>query len=807
MNRHKSEGGKRVSAIDKKDLKILPPRNGKKPIFCYLLVHPDWLKGAPGKAYGVELGGYADGTPEENGAWYAERLKALRLIEVRGQVKLNEDTSAFGEPGGTLAVPKAEEEVVGDEATDEPSDRKEYGLPHYITLTDGTQINTRYSTVPKQSHFTCGACGQMQDFRYSVQETNRLAPVAPYALQCYSARRDAEDHPYGGRYFKAPTDCDIARIMAAERDWRQRRDGDLADYWPREEMPYSYMTHQANFALPEQGYTHWWKMFHTRQLLTHALLLRVREAIAQRRNFSQEVIEKMLSAFQQHLRYASAFSFYQAQFDKTIPHFWNNNYATKPLVSEINPVASVGAGRWASCANLVVEGVAWLQEPWEVAHPSWAEATGQPRVSLPDRVLPGADIRCGSATDLSQDADKTYDLVITDPPFGDNIFYSDLSNFFHSWLRLPLKDRYPDLFGPTKTPNAQEALAPRAMPEDEANAHYQSLLTACWIEAHRVIKDGGILAFTFHHSEDAQWAIVLESLFDSGFYLEATFPIKSDETKGENASFGSRAIEYDIIHVCRKRLDEAQPVSWPKMRQWVKAELKRLRYLLESYKARELTDADIRVILRGKALEFYSRHYGKVYTAEDAVLSIRDALLGINQLLDEDTGEPGERPPSILQPLCYQFLRLFGNKASLTRDEVSKSLRGTGLVQRELSDRGWVEERNKVVYRVPIKEQFDKTRLRPRKEMKTEIDQAHFLIGAALPGSGLNIEEELSRNTWAVRRSVEAVLQWYARTAVEPEIKEAAALAATLLRKSLESRRAQLVQEQGFLFDDLDEVA
>jgi hypothetical protein len=91
--------------------------------------------------------------------------------------------------------------------------------------------------------------------------------------------------------------------------------------------------------------------------------------------------------------------------------------------------------------------------------------------------------------------------------------------------------------------------------------------------------------------------------------------------------------------------------------------------------------------------------------------------------------------------------------------------------------------------------------------MKTEIDQAHFLIGAALPGSGLNIEEELSRNTWAVRRSVEAVLQWYARTAVEPEIKDAAALAATLLRKCLETRRAELVHEQGFLFDDLEEIA
>lgn len=67
------------------------------------------------------------------------------------------------------------------------------------------------------------------------------------------------------------------------------------------------------------------------------------------------------------------------------------------------------------------------------------------------------------------------------------------------------------------------------------------------------------------------------------------------------------------------------------MRQWVKAELHRIRALLESYKARDLSVADIRVILRGKALEFYSRHYGQVFTSENEPLSIQHALLGINQ--------------------------------------------------------------------------------------------------------------------------------------------------------------------------------
>jgi hypothetical protein len=380
-----------------------------------------------------------------------------------------------------------------------------------------------------------------------------------------------------------------------------------------------------------------------------------------------------------------------------------------------------------------------------------------------------------------------------------------LANFFYAWLRLPLKKDYPDLFEPLKTPNAQEALAPRLLPEEQANEYYRVRLTACWAEAYRVLKDGGLLAFTFHHSEDSQWALVLQSLFESGFFLEQTYPITSDEMKGEGGQFGAKGTEYDMIHVCRKRLEAPAPVSWPKMRQWVKAELKRLRRLLESYKARELSDADIRLILRGKALEFYSRHYGQVFTSENEPLSIRDALLGINQLLDEDTGQVGERPPSVVQPLAYQFLRLFGSHESLGRDEVGKSLRGTGIVQRELEQKGWIKEEDKKVSRVPIQERFDKARQRPRKEMKTEIDQAQFLIGAAMPGSEVNVEEELTRDTWMIRRSVEAVLDWYAKTALEPEVQKAAALAGDILRRTLQQNRAKLEEQQGFLFDDLYE--
>ncbi len=825
----KHRAASRHSHIKKKDFEILPKGVGKEPVYCTLLIDPEWLSGTPGTTTdGTELGGYIDAPIEATAAWYRERLKGLRLIEVRGNVGRTPlaGSEAALTPGNTA------------EEADDQEDEKSW-VPPKITLADGREIETGDGTVPKRSCVTCRSCGQLADLLESVKAyTNRAqshaqdataqrsAPVMVYCLQCYDPARDAEGHPYGGRYFKAPTVADIERLIEAEREWRSRRDADLRDYWPRSALPFAFMTHQNNGGIPNWGFTHWYKFFNPRQLLSHAAVL---GAIVHRGNLMPTfmVAEQALGAVQQHLRYSCMLAFYQQDFDKTIPHFSNNNYHPKVLCSEINPFAAMGAGRFRSCANLVIEGLEWAGAPWERLIDAGKNSDC---VTTGDTVRPNiADVLQRSSTELPAEWTNYFDNVITDPPFGDNVFYGDLANYFYVWLRLALKDRYPEQYGPEFVPRAQEAVADRsrfpnvATDEEQAmsaaNTAYQGLMTACWSESRRVMKDGGVMAFTFHHSADEPWISLLKSLFDAGFLLEATYPIRSDETKGEGSkpgTFGSQKIEYDIIHVCRKRLDESKPVSWPKMRQWVKGELARLRPLLESYRSRGLQDADVRVILRGKALEFFSRHYGKVLVSvpggEDAVLSIRDALLGINQLLDESSGAPGDRPPSIVQPVVYQYLRLFGAKAAYGRDEVSKLLRGTAIQQRDFERTGsttWIEEREKIVTRVPIYDRFQKMVKRSRRELKTELDQSHFLIGAAMPAqdgdTSVNIEKELERETFLIRPGVEALLDWYSKTpagADEPGIPKAAATSLQLLRAAFEAKRARMKLEDPTLFDE-----
>lgn len=839
---------RRVGHLNKKDFGI-----EKRPVYMYLLIHPDWLDGERGFDDDKELGGYAGASADATIRWYERRLKGLRVIEVRGRIKLADEEAAE----------IAEDEETSDEDVGEPSDeetgdagdRKKYGLPREIVLSDGTRIETRIGTVPQQSHFTCRKCGREQDLLDAVRPTVHTAPVAPYALQCHCLECQADGYNYSGRYFKAPDAYDIGRLARSEREWSERSEQDLADYWPRAELWPAYMTHRLNGGIPNWGYTHWWKMFNPRQLLIHTQLLRA-IADASEERWPLDVREQALGAWQEYSRHQSMFCFWDIQQDCLAPMLANANYHPKHLVCENNVWMHVGRANWRSCVDGVISGMEWVANPTELAHNEAGHGPKSIKVKTDDPVPPGmSTIYCTSSTDLSLLGKESFDLVITDPPFGNNLFYADLADFFYVWIRMPLRKWYEGMpeqeyFKPERTPHAVEAVDnPVEHPDDReewereplvnaeilgkvreltgnsdltekepnplyrpkpASEFYEQTLTACWAEAARLLKPGGLMAFTFHHSADAPWVDVLQALFNAGYILVATYPIRSDETKGEGGAFGSRKIEYDIVHVCRKRLEDPQPVSWSRMRRWVKDEAARLKELLEHSHGKALPQSDLLVILRGKALEFYSRHYGQVYTGERQILGVRDALLGINQLLEDllesEVSESDMRPPDLAEPATRLFLRIFNRRRSMSRDELHKTLRGTGLAQADIEARGWIRVVGTKVHVVPIEErsQFFTTPGRNRKVLKTDLDQVYFLIGSAQPGSGIDVTEELKRRTFSVKKSVDALLDWYAKNDPDDGIRQAARLAGSLVNHWRATPVEQAGVRQMTLFDRLE---
>ena len=736
-----------------------------KKIQLSLLTHPQWLAGSPKQdANGQPYGGSAQDDVASTTRWDSERASKIRLLEVRG------------------ALP---EEVTCPETK--------------VTFSPGK------GTVPKKSHYVCAACGTVQDVLTSIKATGKTGPTAAYAVQGYSPKRDVPGTPNGGRFFAAYQTTHARQHDTAFAEWESRKNGDLKDYWPRSELSLGWKTH--GWAIPEHGLTHYWTMFNPRQLLVHAQLLK---AIVTLGSYDWTVREYVLGAFQQYLRCNNTFSIWHVQNNQISAALSNNNFHPRSTNLEPSVFNPVGDGSWKSAIGGLFDAFNWKANPWELVSEEGlrrensalaAEISGKSEKVFPKDSVTESEIFCGSSTELSQISDNSIDLVITDPPFGGILQYAELADFFYVWLRLALKEKYPEIFGAEYTPKSLEAVANPFREPDDPNGFYQRLLTNCWREAYRILKPGGILGFTFHHDDDEAWVAVLESLFEAGYYLETTYPVRSDESKGENASFGSQKIEYDIIHVCRKRTEEPKPVSWGRMRREVMADVRQLQAMLENHAKEGLPAADIQVIRRGKALEYFSRHYGKVYVDEGRAISVKDALVGINQLIDEDADTGKEAPPVNAEPMSRQFLRTFDGRTEIPRDQLQKFLKGSITTPDEFVQRGWCTEKNKVFALVDPLAFARDWQGKHKRKLTSDFDQALVLIGACFDGSGISAADTLKNDNFKPHAALRPLLDWLCRRGATSASRNAAVRALSIYNNWAASNQQQ-VQQMALFFDE-----
>jgi putative DNA methylase len=750
-------------------------KSENKKIELTLLVHPDWLKGSPGKdANGDWFGGSVTDTVDATAAWNKERAKTLKLIEVRGNLP------------ETVECPDSKEVIA--------------------TSKDG-------GTVPGKSKFKCqeSTCGREQDILESIKATHKTGPVSTYAVQGYCPKCDSTGQPYNGRFFSEPS---LLLYDCCNLEWHLRSETDLESYYPKGEVPYGFMTHMNNGGIPNHGFTHWHTMFNSRQLLVHSLISR-KLASFFLKSETALAAAAVLGAFQQYLRFNCMFTVYHSANDQSTKHFANNNYAPKSTMLETPVFSLVGDATWTSAAKSAIEMIEFSATPWEtlaktnlqqlddslakhISGKSTKVYPGDPMLSLPT-------LFCGSATALSSLEDSSIDLVVTDPPFGGLLHYSELSDFFYVWLRIILSNIEPEVFAFEVTPKSLEAVSNRARNPDDADKYYQRLLTASWAESHRILKPAGLLAFTFHHSEDEPWVAVLESLFQAGFVLEVAYPVRSDTAFADQAkpgAFGSQQIEYDIIHVCRKRIEEPVPISWARLRRQIMSDVRQLQEIIEQHQKEGLGEADLQVIRRGKALEYYSRHYGKVYIEKgrEDEFTVKDALVGINQLLDDETDRSSEPPPVLADPYTRQFLRLFRGVPGIERGQIQKFLRGTGVSPSEFEERGWCKEEKKVFTITHPLEWAREWKGKNRRGMSRDFDQAYFLLGASYEDSGIRVSDTLNSGTFDPHPAVGDILDWFAKYGSETEMTDAAKRAKQLY-SSWQAKNKPQVEAQQTLFD------
>jgi putative DNA methylase len=252
----------------------------------------------------------------------------------------------------------------------------------------------------------------------------------------------------------------------------------------------------------------------------------------------------------------------------------------------------------------------------------------------------------GHATQTSA-SDRPLDgyLISTDPPYYDNIGYSDLSDFFYVWLRRSLQPIHPDLLSTMLVPKSEELVANpyRHGGKDGAHKFFEDGFREVFRRAREsAIPDSPITVYYAFKQQDSSadgaastgWETLLEGMIRSGWAITATWPMRS-ELSNRMLSQGTNALASSIVLALRPRPDDAATTD---RRGFINALKDELPQALRELQQGAIAPVDLPQAAIGPGMAVFSRYSG-VLTDDGTKMTVRAALARINEILDEVLSE------------------------------------------------------------------------------------------------------------------------------------------------------------------------
>ena len=266
-------------------------------------------------------------------------------------------------------------------------------------------------------------------------------------------------------------------------------------------------------------------------------------------------------------------------------------------------------------------------------------------------------------------------MVATDPPYYDNIGYADLSDFFYVWLRRTLRAIWPDLFRRVLVPKDEELVATpyRHGGKDAAEQFFMEGMGQALRNMHRSGADGFpvTLYYAFKQAEVAKegltsagWATFLQGLFDAGYVVDGTWPVRT-ELSG-NLKKRVNALASSIVLVCRKRPSDAKAITrrefMARLRAGMPDALKKIR-------EGGVGPVDMAQASIGPGMGIFTAA-SSVLEPDDTPMSVRAAIALINQVRDEISGEEATGYDRETR-FCIDWFDEFGMDESRSGDAIN----------------------------------------------------------------------------------------------------------------------------------------
>ena len=237
-------------------------------------------------------------------------------------------------------------------------------------------------------------------------------------------------------------------------------------------------------------------------------------------------------------------------------------------------------------------------------------------------------------------------VISTDPPYYDNIGYSDLSDYFYVWLRRSLRDIHPQTVATMLTPKEEELVANpyRHNGKQGAEQFFIKGFNSVFARIRKTAAAGAppLTVYYAYKQQDTRddgtastgWHTLLDGLIASGWEITATWPLHT-ETKNRLIASGTNALASSIVLACRPRPETSHAITRRDFIRMLKSDLPAaLRALMSG----NVAPVDLAQASIGPGISIFSR-YSSVRNADGTDMTVREALSLINTTLDAVLGE------------------------------------------------------------------------------------------------------------------------------------------------------------------------
>jgi len=533
----------------------------------------------------------------------------------------------------------------------------------------------------------------------------------------------------GDLQFKPATQQDTEKLWKATEELRK--------IWGDPDIPIEQISiYETKRITPILGANRWYQFFNPRQLLA---LIKLVKLIRQVGHIVEE--EKLKEGWnaEDTRKYAEAVTVYLATalvnytrhncFNTSIEptrKFITHVFAFRGIAMTWNWVEETSItnilGSFTRSINAVLESLSYLMNTDSMN-------TNITKVLLDD------------ASELSRLEGERFDVIVTDPPYADDVPYSELSDFYYVWLKRALSDvennelkqrflpeAFFDEFG-LEIPTQWQRFAPKEVSEDEGRwehfglkVTFAELLTRAFANILRFLREDGLLVVYYVAKKPEAWAALVDALWrENGLELAVAYPVETESEESVVAR-GKASVLGGYVSAWRRRAGE-KPLDLDSSREEALREV--VARLEDRFKVlRERGGVTAWVYSYLAALEYLTAHYpvqlGGVELDSDGLM--KHAVTLAFEALLRSTGI------RLVDPAAHAYLalRIMSNENGyVDSDTLSYVEKAIGLVHTDLVKLGLIRETETGGPRVARRKTFEV--LAPHGDTVDEVKRVYSL--------------------------------------------------------------------------------